>query len=430
MKKRLYALAGAAALVLAMHPVGAFAMSNDHPDQVDVVDQAAGGSVTVTKSVTGTLAPSDPVLYEISLLDGDGQAVGTQYVADGHSVTWDGLEPGTYSLHEGADPAYTATWWPSSTVVVDAEHHAHSVTLTNDFGDGSITLTKTVEGEIAPPGAAFSFAVVPDGSSVPKEADIRVLHDGESTTWGGLTAGTYRIVELTTGRFTPTWSPSDVVTIDTAHHHADVLVTNDYGERYTGWISVTKQVAGGLAPSDGAYEIRLERWCEEGWLEVGTHTVAAGGTVTWYGLRHGTYRAVEATTGSFTTSWSPDDDIVLDDLHESAAVTVTNDYGDPVVPSTTTTTTEAPTTTVGIQSVSPTTLAPTTTTRPSTTTTTAAPAPTDTVVPAIVSDQAEVGDQLAFTGSSGTPLLAGIGFGAAALGAALLGYARRQRSRS
>jgi hypothetical protein len=159
MKKRLYALAGAAALVLALHPASAFATGSDHDPEYPAPSDGHG-SVTVTKVVTGTLAPTDDVFYTVDLLDADGAVVGTQWVSGGHSVTWDDLPAGTYSLREAGDPTFTATWWPSSTVVVDEQHPSRSVTLTNDFGDGSVTLTKTVEGEIAPPGAAFSFALV------------------------------------------------------------------------------------------------------------------------------------------------------------------------------------------------------------------------------------------------------------------------------
>ena len=142
-------------------------------------------------------------------------------------------------------------------MVVDDQHAARSVTLTNDYGNGSVTLTKTVEGEIAPAGAAFSFALVADGAS-PASGDVRVLHSGETTTWDGLTAGRYRLVELTTGGFTPTWNPGDVVEISSAHRHASVLVTNDYGEAETGWISITTVVTGGLAPDGARFDVRLD----------------------------------------------------------------------------------------------------------------------------------------------------------------------------
>ena len=158
----------------------------------------------------------------------------------------------------------------------------------------------------------------------PASANARVPHSGESTTWDGLTAGRYRLVELTTGRFTPTWNPGDVLEISSARRHASVLVTNDYGEQETGWIPVTKVVTGGLAPEGASFDVRLERGSEDGWTQVGTRAVSAGGTASWYGLAHGSYRLVELTEGTFTSSWSPSDAIELDDLHESAAVTLTN----------------------------------------------------------------------------------------------------------
>jgi hypothetical protein len=361
--KRLFALVGAAALALMVQPAGASdgasesIGSNWHPPSCTTHDATAQsqpdatadastwnhrdcGSITVTKVVTGALAPSDDdVFYGIELWKG-GHRVGTEYVSAGHSVTWDDLSDGTYSLRELGEDSFTETWWPSSTVVIDKHHERHSLTLTNDYGSGSITLTKTVEGEAAPSDAAFSFVLVADdmaeqqavdaASVEASSVDIRVLKDGESTTWDGLSAGRYRIIELTSGSFTTTWSPSDVVVIDGDHRHVDVLATNDFGELYTGYIKVTKAVAGSLAPEGGSYQVRLESdEGEDGWVEIGTRTVTAGETVAWFGLPHGTYRVVELTEGAFTTSWSPSSLVVLDELHESEWLTVTNDYGDP-----------------------------------------------------------------------------------------------------
>jgi hypothetical protein len=302
----------------------------------DLKETPKTGSVTVTKVDTGALAPAAGT-YDVELRDATGASLGAQSVAAGHSVTWPDLPFGTYTLHETTAGSFNAHWWPSSTVVVDAEHREHSVTLTNDYGSGSITLTKTVEGQ-APADAEFSFVLVADDvaeqSTVDAvsaaSVDVRVLRAGESTTWEGLSAGRYRIIELTGGDFTTTWSPSDIVDIDGDHRHVEVLATNDFGEIYTGYVKVTKLVTGGLAPEGVSYQVRLESdEGEGGWVEIGSRSVTAGSTVAWFGLPHGTYRVVELSEGAFTTSWSPSDLIVLDDLHESARLTVTNDYGDP-----------------------------------------------------------------------------------------------------
>jgi hypothetical protein len=356
--KRLFALVGAAALAFMVQPAGASdeapatggydrgqppaCSPSESPDVVFVqtetgsYDQQCLGSVTVTKVATGALAPAG-LMYELELRDEYG-TVGTQSVSAGHEVTWGDLPYGTYTLHETTTGPFEATWWPSSTIVIDEDHAEHSITLTNDYGSGSITLTKTVEGEAAPEDAEFEFVLVADDvaeqSTVDAvqaaSVDVRVLRDGESTTWEGLSAGRYRIIELTQGDFTTTWSPSDVVVVDVDQPHVDVLATNDFGELYTGYVKVTKAVTGSLAPEGASYDIRLES--DEGpygWVEIGTRTVTAGSTIAWFGLPHGTYRVVELTEGAFTTSWSPSDVIVLDEYHESARLTVTNDYGDP-----------------------------------------------------------------------------------------------------
>ena len=96
-----------------------------------------------------------------------------------------------------------------------------------------------------------------------------------------------------------------------------------------GSVSVTKAVAGDLAPSDATYTVKLEKraW-PFGWVQIdGVRTLHAGQTGAWNNLNDGDYRLVETTTGDFTATWTPSATFTVSNAHKHYSMVVTNDYG-------------------------------------------------------------------------------------------------------
>lgn len=195
---------------------------------------------------------------------------------------------------------------------------------------GSVSVTKAVAGDLAPSDATYTVKLERKqwyfGWYWAQVDGVRVLHAGETASWGNLDEGDYRLVETTAGPFTTTWSPSATFTVDHQHKHHDVVVTNDYGNAPRGSLTVTKEVIGSLAPEGVSFEVEL--FDSEG-ASMGVKSVADGESVTWSDLLYGSYTLAEAGGDGYTTSWSPSDELVLDAEQPEAAVLVTNDFGDP-----------------------------------------------------------------------------------------------------
>ncbi|MCZ7525064.1 MAG: hypothetical protein M5U14_00920 [Acidimicrobiia bacterium] len=312
-----------------------------------------GGSIEVTKVVTGEKAPFEGE-YEVCVEPADeGEELVNptevewpwcQTIEAGETALFDGLAHGAYQVTETTTGDFTTTIVPDDGLV-EVDEQTPAVTVTNDYGDhprGSIEVTKEVTGEKAPDESVYEVCVEPvvvqvDALAV-QEDDwpwCQWIGAGETAVFDDLLYGGYQVTETTTGDFTTTIVPDDGL-VEVGEQTPGVTVTNDYGDHPRGSIAVTKEVKGDLAPDPGVtYEVCVEAGAQAEDLAAPAaldgptcRTIAAGETAVFDELLLGAYFVTETTTGAFTTAITGGGQVTLDEASPDAEVTVTNDYGD------------------------------------------------------------------------------------------------------
>jgi hypothetical protein len=253
------------------------------------------GSLKVTKVVAwGDLTPDADQAFTITITgpshpDGDSKVVG--YL--GGDVTWDDVEPGTYTVTEvDPGPAWGVTGSGAEVVVAGGEEA--DATITNAAEPGSLKVTKVVAWGDLTPDADQAFTITITGPSYP-DGDSKVVgYLGGDVTWDDVEPGTYTVTEVDPG---PAWgvTGSGAEVVVAGGEEADATITNAL---QPGSLKVTKVVAwGDLTPdADQAFTITITG---PSYPDGDSKVVGyLGGDVTWDDLEPGTYTVTEVAPGA------------------------------------------------------------------------------------------------------------------------------------
>ena len=217
-------------------------------------------------------------------------------LGDGGSETVSGLAPGIYTISEvNASAGVDVSFSPGDEVTVAAGETA-SVTVTNTYPEGQLTIAKEVDG---PPSPAGPFTIAYEGGAADQSGQV-TLGDGGSETVTGLAPGTYTISEVNApAGVDVSFSPGDEVTV-AAGETASVTVTNTYPE---GQLTIAKEVDGPAPAGAGPFTIAYEGGAAD---QSGQVTLGDGGSETVSGLAPGTYTISEVNApAGVDVSFSP-----------------------------------------------------------------------------------------------------------------------------
>ena len=211
----------------------------DNPDAIE-------GSIAASKLLDGK--PAAEGLFEFQLIEND-KVLQTKKNGAGGGISFDPIEyteagEHTYQIKEvrGTDKSivYDASDEEVKVTVAEGEDGKLSVTTEytsqddtagravfhNKHADGSLTVTKAIEGD-APAGKKFGFRVDWDGG---KTSDTFELRAGESKTFENVPAGTrYQVTETSMpGGFTQVSAEGDTGKTESGVA-ANAVITNKYG---------------------------------------------------------------------------------------------------------------------------------------------------------------------------------------------------------
>ena len=313
----------------------------DHPAELTdtVVYTKVDGSLVITKTVSGLPAKEKNREYRIALRDGDnvyystdGSIAGPQpdYVSflAGESIAWNGLKDGTYYIEEDLDHAQidgyelnvkgTGEVTVSTSALNEAEVHNNyrarrSDLVVNLYVYGAPSSADSKAYRIALRDAAGTY-YKSDGTIAGTSPVYITIHNGESRSWEGLSAGTYTLEEdlesaLISGYALNVEGTGKIVLSDTGTKTVDI--ENTYSS--AGTLSVTNTVSG--APSSASsktYGIAVKdaygRYYRTSGSVYGTspHYVSfkAGETRNWNNLPAGIYTVEENTKDAEIENYS------------------------------------------------------------------------------------------------------------------------------
>ncbi len=429
----------------------------------------AGGSLTVTKTITGPAAGRQGTVTVQAVCNGSpllpalkvpgGAAAGT------YSHTYDHITAGsTCQVTETADGsnqsvAVKVTGDGQHVTVLGASTATAALSDTYSLVAGSLVVSKTIAGHAAGQQGPVSIEVVCDGATLTPQFTLPAGAAAGTTThtYEDVPAGsTCTVRELTNGGT----NAVSVTTVGTIQHvtvpagkTVEADITNTY-ELAPGNLTVTKTILGPAAGQQAAISILVDCGADTIFgLRIPEGTPAGPVPETFYGIPAGsTCTVVEIEDGHSDTiaverigdgrkvkvpAGEKANAHLADRFTAAAIVTTTTTTTVPpttttTAPHVTTTTTTVPaTTTTTVRSTTTTTTKPhvttTTTTVPATTTSTV-PATTTTTKPKVPPVHIVTGHGLWGPGGPTGTQFAMAGLALLAAGAGLLGFRRRRRS--
>ena len=216
----------------------------------------ADGKLTLTKAYADNTAPTMDMTFQLTRTR-DGADMGSRtltaadWAAGKRTVEWTGLTYDKYTVAETAgDADYAASYSPSNTIDIDAQHVNGAVSVTNTRkNDGSIKVTKVFAGGYAPDhdlvfqlktsaGAVIGTKTiaVADWVADPSGAGKNFVE------WNGLTYGSYVVEEIGGNEnYTTSYFPTDAIAVNSHTPAGSVTVTNT---RKQGQLSIHKDVTG------------------------------------------------------------------------------------------------------------------------------------------------------------------------------------------
>jgi len=192
----------------AADPVSTGSLSLCGSATVQVNDVRSRGSLTITKTISGADAPAAGFVFHVTCTDG---TTGTFTFHASGSQTLSGILTGsTCDVTEDAVPGWTSS--PSGTQQVTITTEGASVSFTNTRNTGSVSVTKAIVDDVAPP-AGFVFHVTcTDGT----DETLTFHADGTQTIDGILSGSTCTITETPVEGWTSTPSGAQIVTLGLA----------------------------------------------------------------------------------------------------------------------------------------------------------------------------------------------------------------------
>ena len=284
------------------------AITEDGTTTAAVTNTFLTGDLKITKTVTGTNAPSEwSFEFTVKATDGtipdgsygtdvlynpsDGTLTVTVNQGNTDGVTVTNLPIGTYTVEENTagltnygTPTYDLPAAPSTGVTVTKDGTA-TVTVTNHYDQptGSLTITKTVEGVASASGQEFTFTVTaPSDKTVAgtsftvtgatagtitfsgRTATVTVKMDADLTktvTIEGLPTGYYKVEENTAdlSDYNTTYAPDDAPStgVNVTESGGEVTVTNTHK---TGDLTINKTVTGSgpAVPTNGTFTFTVQ----------------------------------------------------------------------------------------------------------------------------------------------------------------------------
>jgi len=175
---------------------------------VQVNDVRSRGSLTITKAISGDDAPPAGFVFHVTCSDG---TEGTFTFHAAGSQTLDGIITGsTCDVAEDATPGWTSS--PSGTQHVTITTEGATVSFANTRNTGSVSVTKAIVDDLAPP-AGFVFHVTcTDGT----DETLTFHAAGTQTVDGILSGSTCTITETPVEGWTSTPSGPQIVTLGLA----------------------------------------------------------------------------------------------------------------------------------------------------------------------------------------------------------------------
>ncbi len=244
---------------------------------------APTGKLTITKTVTGTNAPSEwsfeftvkaptgvtftSTSYGSGVTRTDDTTLTVTVKNDAASVTIENLPIGTYTVTEDVPAGYefnvtgdnvTRTSGENAFTAAITEDGTTTAAVTNTFLTGNLKITKKVTGTNAPASDTFTFTIKAAGDTVAKVANktfdsVHFDANGVSATVTITTAskeGSVTIENLPIGNYTVEETAKTHYTPDPASHNVtldqdgeEITFTNTYNQP-TGSLTITKTVAG------------------------------------------------------------------------------------------------------------------------------------------------------------------------------------------
>ncbi len=187
--------------------------------------------------------------------------------------------------------------------------------------EGSITIVKALDGDTPPAAADFTFTV--EG----QEGTFTITGAG-STTIDNIPPGTYTVTELSLPDGYSIGDYDQEITV-TEGETATATFTNTYTAPPvgTGSITITKAITGDTPASDATFTFTVEG-------RQTPVTIVGAGSTTVSGLAPDTYTITETNLPDDYTIETASQDVVVT-ADQTAEVTFTNVYDEPVVPPTT-----------------------------------------------------------------------------------------------
>ncbi len=270
-------------------------IADGETDAVVYANSYMTGSLTVEKVVAGGGSALRDFSFTVTKV-GDGTynrtfANGLQFrngvaqftLAGGDQVTFDGIPAGDYVVRETPYAGYLAAYEPEAKepdggVKVTVENgRTATVTVTNTYTGGGLTITKILDGDPADPNDQFLFAVSTtservagprlavrqDASGASHSETVNfsnnsttvILRGGESVTIQGLPAGAVFTVRETVFPGYSADARSKSAAIPAGGAAASLTFTNAYR---AGAIEITKHTTGTAAEKDRQFTFRVE----------------------------------------------------------------------------------------------------------------------------------------------------------------------------
>ncbi|MCD8299574.1 MAG: Cna B-type domain-containing protein, partial [Clostridiales bacterium] len=288
---------------------------------------------TITDDGTWTCKFEDLPYYKVyESFDSDGNPLGTEYVQISYSVT------------EAAVDHYSTSIDPESAVSTGDDL---SFTVTNTLGVGSLTVSKTLDGDYADPTKEFTFTITLDNEDINGErggitftngSATITLKGGESLTATLLPEGTGYTVTETGDHSGYEVSPAEATGTIVADETVTAAFTNTYSVTpATVTIQGIKTMTDGTTPEEGAYTFKLEG-------EDGTSLEAKNDGTGVFTFNDLTFNDTGTYTYTVSEVRGSDDEIVYDTNTYTVEVVVT-DNGDGTISAVATVDGEAYTTT-------------------------------------------------------------------------------------